>query len=166
MVWSNSHDLLLCREILVTEPYRYKVGTRERGQAWDTVANALNAVEGLRFVVDRRGVRERYANLDRNFTKKMAAEERASGITPEKTELDDAIKSIMERKEGAEEEIASMAESSTMMLKWERETAVSVAKRSLEKVAETQEREQMNSAKKSNSSGNGEETMGLGLVLG
>ena len=52
MVWSTSHDVLLCREILVIEPYRYKVGTRERGQAWDKVASALNLVEGLRFLVD------------------------------------------------------------------------------------------------------------------
>ena len=40
----------------------------------------------------------------------MAAEERASGITPEETDLDDAIDSIMERKEGAEEKIARRAE--------------------------------------------------------
>ena len=35
----------------------------------------------------------------------MAAEERTSGISQQKTELDNAIESIMERTEGAEEEI-------------------------------------------------------------
>ena len=54
MVWSTNHDVLLCREILVIELYRYTVGTRERGQAWDKVASALNLVEGLRFAVDHR----------------------------------------------------------------------------------------------------------------
>ena len=48
--------MLLCREILVAEPYRYKVGTRERGQAWDEVASALNLVESLHFVDDKRDV--------------------------------------------------------------------------------------------------------------
>ena len=161
MVWSKSHVVLLCREILVTEPYRYKVGTRERGQAWDKVGNALNAVEGLRFVVDQRGVRERYAKVERNCKRKMAAEERASGITPEKTEVDDAIESIMERKEGAEEESACRAESSTMIMKRERETAESVRKRSMERLAETRERENQKSAKKKKSNGNGEEPMGF-----
>ena len=104
------------------------------------MANALNAVEGLRFVVDQRGVRERYAKLERHFKRQMAAEERASGITPEKTELDDAIESIMERKEGAEEEIAHRAESSTMMMERERETAESVRKRLMDRLAETRER--------------------------
>ena len=63
--------------------------TRERGQAWEKVASTLNLVEGLRFVVDQRGVRERYAKLERNFKRKMAAEERVSGLSPEKTELEE-----------------------------------------------------------------------------
>ena len=58
MVWSSERDILLCREILVTEPYKFKVGTRERGQAWDKVARELNAIKGARFVVDQ-GLSER-----------------------------------------------------------------------------------------------------------
>ena len=118
--------MLLRREILVVKPYRFKVGMRERGHAWDKVASALNLVEGLRFVVDQRGVRERYAKLERNFKRKMAAEASASGISPEKTELDQAIESIMERREGAEEEIAQRAESTAVVMEKERESAESV----------------------------------------
>ena len=159
MVWSTDHDVLLCREILVTEPYRFKIGTRERGQAWDKVANALNSVEGLRFVVDQRGVRERYSKLERNFKRKMAAEERASGISPERTELDEAVESMIERKEGAEEEMARRAESTAMMMERDRETAESVGKRSMERLAETRERENQRSTKKKKSGSNGEETL-------
>ena len=158
VVWStNHHNVLLCREILVVEPYRFKAGTRERGQAWDKVASALNLVEGLRFVVDQRGVRERHAKLERNFTRKMVAEERASGISPDKTELDEAIESIMERREGAEEEIAQRAESTAVVMEKERETAESVRKRSMERLAETRERENQRNAKKKRNSG--EETL-------
>ena len=103
MVGSTSHDVLLCRKILVIEPYRYKVGTIEREQPWDKVASALHLVEGLHFVVDQRGVRERFAKVERNFKRKMAAEERASGISAEKNELDDAIENIMERRGGKEQ---------------------------------------------------------------
>jgi len=85
-------------------------------------------VEGLRFVVDQRGVWERYAKLERNFKRKIAAEERASGISPDKTELDEAIENIMERREGAEEEIAQRAESTAVVMEKERETAESVRK--------------------------------------
>ena len=62
MVWSTNHAVLLYREILVIEPYRFKIGTREGGQAWGKEASALKLVEGLSFVVDQKGVRERYAN--------------------------------------------------------------------------------------------------------
>ena len=147
--------MLLCREILVVEPFRFKAGTKERGQAWDKVASVLNLVEGLHFVVDQRGVRERYANFERNFKRKMVAEERASGISPDKTELDEAIENIMERREGAEEEIAQRAESTAVVMEKERETAESVRKRSMERLAETREN-QRNAKKKRNS---GEETL-------
>ena len=153
MVWSTNHDVLLGREILVVQPYRFKDGTRERGQAWDKVASALNLVEGLRFVVDQRGVRERYAKLERNFKRKMAAEERASGISPDKTELDEAIENIMERREGAEEEIVKRAESTAVVMEKERETAESVRKRSMERLAVTRERENQRNAKKKRNSG-------------
>ena len=157
MVWSTNHDVLLCREILVVEPYRFKAGTRERGQEWDNVASALNLVEGLRFVVDQRGVRERYAKLERNFKRKMAAEERASGISPGKTELDEAIENIMEQREGAEEEIAQRAESTAVVMEKERETAEGVRKRSMERLAEAIGRENQRNAKKKRNSG--EETL-------
>ena len=85
-------------------------------------------MEGLRFVVDQRGVWERYAKLERNFKRKIAAEERASGISPDKTELDEAIENIMERRERAEEEIAQRAESTAVVMDKERETAESVRK--------------------------------------
>ena len=158
MVWSTNHDVLLCREILITEPYRYKAGTRERGQAWDKVAQALNSIEGVRFVVDQRAVRERYAKLERNYKRKMAAEERASGVNPELTELDEAVASIIERKEGAEEELARREENNANLMDKERETAESVRKRSMERLAETRERENQMSAKKKRR-GNGEESI-------
>ena len=56
----------------------------------------------------------------------MAAEERASGISSEKTELDEAIENIMERREGAEEEIAQRAESTAVVMEKERKTTESV----------------------------------------
>ena len=71
MVWSTNHDVLLCREILIAEPYRYKAGTSERSQVWDKVAQALNSIEGIHFVVDQRAVREGYAKLERNYKRKM-----------------------------------------------------------------------------------------------
>ena len=78
----------------------------------------------------------------------MAAEERASGVHPELTELDEAVASIIEWKEGAEEELAHREENNAHLMDKERETAESVRKRSMERLAETRERENQMSAKK------------------
>ena len=56
MVLTEKHDVLLCREILVQEPYKYKAGTRERVHTWDKIAHTLNMTVGMRFAVDQRGV--------------------------------------------------------------------------------------------------------------
>ena len=62
MVWTKEHDVLLQREILVAKPFDYKFGSRERGQAWDKVAESLNLVKQIRFTLDKRGVRVNMLN--------------------------------------------------------------------------------------------------------
>ncbi len=106
MIWTNQHDILLCREVIVEEPYKFKYGSRERGQCWDRIANSLTHIEMPRFIVDQRSVRDHFLKLERLFKKKMAEEERASGISPETTELDEALQDIFDRSQGAQEELA------------------------------------------------------------
>ena len=107
MVWTSEHDELLCREILVEEPYRFKLGTRERGQCWDKIASSLNRLGSPRFWVDKRAVRDRFLKLERAFKRKMAEEERASGISPpEPTDLDMAIRDIIDRGEEVQNDVA------------------------------------------------------------
>ena len=67
MTWSVDHDVLLCREILVEEPFRFKAGTKERGQVWDKVANSLNSCKELRFLVKQRGVKRKICPTGKNF---------------------------------------------------------------------------------------------------
>ena len=141
MTWTYNHDILLCREILVEEPYRFKAGTRDKGQAWETIANNLNGNNTeCRFVVNQRGVRDRYTNLEKSFTRKMAAEERASGINAEPTDLDLAIESIIERSEGAHD-MARNDENKKKQAEQEKETAESIRQRSMDRLAETRGRE-------------------------
>ena len=93
MTWTLEHDTLLCRDILVEEPYQFKMGTRERGHSWD-----LNKIGQPHFMVDQRAVRDHFLKLERSFKRKMAEEELASGISPtEPTELEQAIQDIIER---------------------------------------------------------------------
>ena len=130
------------RQILAEEPYRYKAGTRDRGQAWERIANNLNGnCADCQFVVNQRGVRYRYSIMEKAFKRKMAAEERASGITAESTELDQAVEGIIGRSEGAQTEIERSEENRKKQTEADKETAESIRKDSMERLAETRERE-------------------------
>ena len=82
MVWQDQHDLLLLREILAQEPWKFKQGSVERGKCWDLIADTLNTLEDTGFRVDKRSVRDRFGLLRSKYDKKIKDEEKASGISP------------------------------------------------------------------------------------
>ena len=46
MVWSTAHDEMLCREILVVDPFTgTKKGIVARGTKWEEVAENLNKIQ-------------------------------------------------------------------------------------------------------------------------
>ena len=67
--------------------------------------------------------------LKKAYHKRMMEEERASGISPEMSELDEAIESIVELSEVAEKEIMEAQSAKNKCSEAERETAESVRKR-------------------------------------
>ena len=42
MEWSEDQNLALVRGVLITEPYRFKARTTERGKVWQQIADNLN----------------------------------------------------------------------------------------------------------------------------
>ena len=102
MEWSVRHDIALCTEIIIIEPYKRRKGSNERGKLWTEIANNLNELEEVQFRVNQRGVRERWEVLRSKYLEKMRNEERASGISPEATELDSLIEEILEKEKLAE----------------------------------------------------------------
>ncbi len=93
-------------------------------------------------------MRDRFVKLEKEFKRKVAEENRASGVAPEHTELDQALEDILERSEAAQEEVARGDERKEKNAEKERETAESVRKRPMERLAETRGRESPKSAKK------------------
>jgi hypothetical protein len=107
MEWTKVHDLCLCEEILVLEPYKAKKGTVSRGQIWDKIASNLNSLQLPRFKVTKRAVRERYTLLSDKFKAKMREEEKASGIETEMSEVGKALEEISEKEAAAEDALDS-----------------------------------------------------------
>ena len=89
MVWDEEKDDMLCREVLLCEPYQFKPRTRERGTAWKAISKNLMASETVNFLVHARAIRERLLLA-------------ASGISPENKSLDDSVEEIIEKMQEAE----------------------------------------------------------------
>ena len=98
MVWNNKKDKLLCRELLLMESYQYNARSREQGNVWKQIADALNLISTAStfFRVNARAVRERCALLTNRQAEKEKNELKQSGISPEDTPLDEAIKNIID----------------------------------------------------------------------
>ena len=140
MDWTNEHDILLCREVIVNDPYEFKTGSRERGQCLDKIADILNAIQNPWFKVDQRSIRDRLKKLLKAFITKKNAEERASGINPEYSELDDLLNDINERKHEGEIRENKNSEEKNKKVDKERAEAEQVRRMSMERLSETKKR--------------------------
>ena len=70
-------------------------GTTERGEIWANLATCLGSYTELKFRVTQRSIRDRYLLLERKYKKKITEEEKASGVSPEPTELDQLMEDIV-----------------------------------------------------------------------
>ena len=107
MEWKQECDLLLLQEIVVSEPFKFKSSTRERGKVWEEITERLNEKEifGNR-LGNKRAVRDRYSLLAKKYRKKMTEEAKASsGISPEMTETDKLLEQIIEMFEESDRDV-------------------------------------------------------------
>ena len=141
MSWTPEHDVLLCREVLLEEPFRFKRGSRERGQKWERIADNLNAVDRLHFSVDQRAVRDRCLKIERKFRQKVEKEERTGSINLNPTELDHLMKDVVERSEAAHEDLERGEERSAQNMEREGESPGSLRKRPAERLLEARHRD-------------------------
>lgn len=138
MEWTENKDLLLAREILLCEPFKHKVGSKERGSAWSQVANNLNTHPG--FTVTQRAVRDRFTVLERKAKKRKHEIETGTGISPEDSKLDLALEDIIERWEAAEQELQLISQSKAKKSEKDKETAEEMRRISMESLGSTKKR--------------------------
>ena len=98
MEWTERHDIILSREILISEPFTFKKGSVDKGKAWSTIADSLNSSLDLIFKVSQRSVRERFALIQDKYRRKNSKDERSSGTSIVMTELDILIEEITKEK--------------------------------------------------------------------
>lgn len=141
MTWSEEHDVLFCRELIVTQPFQYKAGSREKGQCWDSIACKLNGIAKPFFKVDQRSLRDHLNKLLKEYARKKAYEEKASGIDPEVTELDTLLEEVSELLEESRNNNATTSENKAKNLQEERKSADAIRRRSMQRLGEMRKSE-------------------------
>lgn len=139
MEWSDKHDITLCREVLVMEPYQYPYRSKERGDVWNNIAINLNGLDHPRFKVNKRSVRDRLTLLITKYKAKVREEENASGISCEESELDQALEEIVEKEKLAGEK-SSETKSKEKEEKEEKTAAEEHRKMAMERLSQTKKR--------------------------
>ena len=95
MDWKKEHDVLLCCDMLICQPYKFKERTVERGKTWEEILKYLNTCKTAKFHVNKRSVRERFKLIKEKFKRKIPQEETLSGIEVEPTlELKQTLEEI------------------------------------------------------------------------
>ena len=141
MKWTDEHNILLCREVLLLKPYTFKSGTKESGSAWSSVACNLNTVIEVTFNVSQKSVRDRTKLLIDKFKRRTREEENSSGTVVEPTEIDMLLTDIKSETEEAAEKYDSLNTKQKELEKSSRENAEVIRTVAIWKTFLIQERE-------------------------
>ncbi len=159
MSWTPEKDLILCREIIFQNPYNEKKKSIQRSAIWDSIADKLNDIDTPRFNMDKRSVRDHIGILIKRQKRKLAAEEKASGINPEPTELDDALEEIITLDEASEMELLELNYEKKEKVEQDKLKATDIRQKAMEKLRETQLRQRDGGEKKKRKRRNGDDTL-------
>lgn len=133
MEWTEQHNGLFLQAMVVSDIFYYKKGSPDRGRIWEAIQEPLNSVEQPKFVLkDKRAVRDRWNLLQSKFRKRMAEEEKASGIDVEMSGRDVLIEELCNK----EESLSFNANKK----KADKEAAEDIRKKAMERMKETTKR--------------------------
>ena len=86
MKWTEEHDVLILRELMVLQPWKHRKGTSERGEDWQKLAVSLNAISHPQFHVTQRSVRYHYSAMEKRKKRKGHRRRESLRKTEKKTE--------------------------------------------------------------------------------
>ena len=136
MEWTDEHDVLMLREMIVSDVFSFKKGSVGRGDAWDSIAEKLNQIDSPQFrIKDKRGVRDRWVLLRRIFRLKIREEEAASGVVVEDlTEKEVLIEELIDREDTIK------PDDNRLSVQQDKDKAEDIRKKAMESMGETKKR--------------------------
>ena len=118
-----------------------KAGSSERGEKWKKIAEALNVIEMPKFDVSQRSTREHFQGLFERRKAKNRQEERASGISPDISDIDKLLDDLIERFETANLERETIARQRADKTALNAEKGLEMRRMSMETMGESSKRQ-------------------------
>ena len=141
MHWTEKHDDALVKEILLYEPWNYKKGSIERGTVWKNIAESLNKMTSIIFVVDDRAVRDRMKRIEKKYIRKRNDEEKASGVeVEEESEIEKGVADIIQLFKDSDDKANEEKDKKKDEKEKELQQAEEFRRQSLETIGETSKR--------------------------
>ena len=148
MVWTDKHNETFVAEMYLHEPWKYKKGSKERGNVWDMISESLNNNDHPKFAVCLKSVRDQYNHLEKEQKRKIREEEKASGIAPEHSAFDDSMEDIIERFKARDEEDQRQVAANKEKADADAAVAADMRKASMETFSQTKKRKGEQDVKK------------------
>ena len=144
--WKSTHDVWLLTETISIEPYKWKYGSRERGEAFTTIAQNLRQIPNSGFPdsLGQRSVRTRFFELVDVFKKQEVREAKASGIHVEFDEKTKLLTDIVSRIDDYEKGFVQEKQVKQDKKDKEKLTAEDMRQTACERLGETSKRQEQN----------------------
>ena len=98
MDWTEEHDIALMKEVRVQNPFQAKKKTSLRAKIWLSIAETLSGSKDPPFkdCMTKRSVQDRCTLVSEKHRQRIRKEEKASGISPPYSALDQLIEECIE----------------------------------------------------------------------
>ena len=127
------------REMLSIDLFSHKLGSRERGHAWDLVAATLNLLDG--FAVNQKSVREHFKTISTTYTTQTNKELRKSGEGGEPlSEYDQLIESLIDSQKESNEKFKNLSDNQIAIEIQEKEKGIDIRKQAMERCGQSKKR--------------------------
>ena len=80
MIWTDAHDVVLGRQVMVIRPYQHRKGSKESANGWNEITQYLQGYVELSFCVSSKSVRDHFKHLVTKRKRVISQEKWASGI--------------------------------------------------------------------------------------
>ena len=137
MKWLVKHDTVFGRELLSWELWKYRAGTRERGNCLEEMCKILNSIKEPQFNVSQKSLRDRLKILERDSKARKREAERGSGICPEYREIDQIMEDFLDRRDDEEAKQTKQSAEDRNKEDQDKATGEEMRERAMERLAQT-----------------------------